>query len=71
MSYLYSHPSALDNGDDFHVLLNGVVQREYDTDPGISCELDGFTVSEGDTLVFKCKSGGEWGELFPIIVLFY
>ena len=70
VSYRYSHTSALDSGDDFHVLVNGVKQREYDTDDMTSCAPDSVSVLPGDTLVFKCKSGGN-GESCSIDQVFF
>lgn len=57
-SYRYSYPSALDRGDDFHVMVNGQVIKSYETGPGANCAVDQVNVQEGDTLSFRCRSGG-------------
>lgn len=72
VSYHYSYPSALDSGDNFHVLVNGVVKKDYETGPGASCLTDTVApVLPGDTLVFKCKSGGNGESCSIDQVLFY
>jgi hypothetical protein len=58
-SYKYSYPSALDSGDDFHVIVNGSVVKSYETGPGVNCASDSVPVSAGDTLQFRCRSGGK------------
>ena len=58
VSYQYSYPSALDRGDDFHVIVNGTVVKSYETGAGANCSSDTVAVSEGDTLQFRCRSGG-------------
>jgi len=58
VAYRYSYPSALDSGDDFHVMVNGSVVKSYETGSGASCASDGVQVSAGDILQFRCKSGG-------------
>jgi hypothetical protein len=57
-SYSYSYPSALDRGDDFHVIVNEEVIHSYETGPGESCSTGSVTVNPGDTLQFRCRSGG-------------
>jgi hypothetical protein len=57
-SYSYSYPSALDRGDDFHVIVNGAVVKSYETGPGANCTNDSVSVSGGDTLQFRCRSRG-------------
>jgi hypothetical protein len=57
-TYRYSYPSALDRGDDFHVIVNGTVLKSYETGSGASCSTDTVSVSEGATLQFRCRSGG-------------
>jgi hypothetical protein len=58
VSYYYSYTSALDSGDDFHVILNGSLQKFYETGPGASCAQDSFAVQPNDSLQFLCKSAG-------------
>ena len=58
MSYYYSYPSALDIGDDFHVIVDGFVLREYETGPGATCATDSVPVAPGVTVSFYCRSGG-------------
>lgn len=57
-SYKYSYPSALDRGDDFHVMVNGAVIKAYETGSGANCASDTVSVSGGDLLQFRCRSGG-------------
>jgi hypothetical protein len=57
-AFRYSYPSALDAGDDFHVMVNGTVVRAYETGPGAVCAADSVAVSPGDVLQFRCRSGG-------------
>ena len=57
-SYRYSYPSALDRGDDFHVIVNEEVIHSYETGPGENCSTGSVTVNAGDTLQFRCRSGG-------------
>ena len=57
-TYRYSYPSALDRGDDFHVMVNGQVMKSYETGPGETCVTDSVPVQAGDTLAFRCRSGG-------------
>ncbi len=57
-SYRYSYPSALDRGDDFHVMVNGQVMKSYETGPGETCVTDSIPVQPGGTLAFRCRSGG-------------
>jgi hypothetical protein len=57
-TYRYSYPSALDRGDDFHVIVNGTVLKSYETGAGANCSTDTVPVSAGDTLQFRCRSGG-------------
>ena len=58
VSYLYSYPSALDRGDDFHVIVNGQVMASYETGSGANCATGMVSVQAGDTLQFRCRSGG-------------
>lgn len=58
VTYQYSYPSALDRGDDFHVILNSAVVRSYETGAGANCSTDTVAVSGGDVLQFRCRSGG-------------
>lgn len=58
VTYRYSYPSALDRGDDFHVILNGMVVKSYETGAGANCSTDTVPVSGGDILQFRCRSGG-------------
>ena len=58
VTYFYSHPSALDRGDDFHVLVNGVVMKSYEIDSATACKEDTVALNSGDTLQFKCESRG-------------
>lgn len=58
VTYQYSYPSALDRGDDFHVIVNGVVVKSYETGAGTNCSSDTVAVSGGDILQFRCHSGG-------------
>ena len=57
-TYRYSYPSALDRGDDFHVMVNGQVMKSYETGPGETCVSDSVPVQGGHTLTFRCRSGG-------------
>lgn len=56
--YRYSYPSALDSGDDFHVVVNGQVVHSYETGDGADCATGQVAVNPGDTLQFRCRSGG-------------
>lgn len=58
MTYFYSYPIGLDAGDDFHVIINAVVERSYETGPGATCEMDTLPLAGGDIVEFYCKSGG-------------
>jgi hypothetical protein len=58
-SYQYSYPPALDRGDDFHVIVNGAVIKSYETGAGANCATDSVSVSGGDSLHFRCRSGGK------------
>ena len=59
MTYRYSYPTALDAGDDFHVYINGVQVKDYETGSGAYCALsECIIVSPGDQVKFRCKSGG-------------
>lgn len=59
ITYKYSYPSALDTGDDFHVIVNdSVVVREYETGPGTNCSEDTIVVAGGGSLTFRCRSSG-------------
>ncbi|MFT5393243.1 MAG: hypothetical protein ACI8PT_003444, partial [Gammaproteobacteria bacterium] len=58
VTYQYSYPSALDPGDDFHVIVNGAVVKSYETGAGANCSTDTVAVSGGGTLQFRCRSGG-------------
>jgi hypothetical protein len=58
VTYRYSYPSALDRGDDFHVIVNGAVRKSYETGSGAQCATDSLPVTPGDELRFKCRSGG-------------
>ena len=59
MTYLYSYPTALDAGDDFHVYVNEVKVKDYETGSGAYCaSSECIGVSPGDEVKFRCKSGG-------------
>ena len=58
-NYHYSYPTALDRGDDFHVMVNGSVVKDYETGSGANCAVDAVAVAAGDTLQFRCRSGGK------------
>ena len=59
MTYRYSYPTALDAGDDFHVYVNGVKVKDYETGSGANCALsECIGVSPEDEVKFRCKSGG-------------
>jgi len=58
MTYSYSYPSALDRGDDFHVLIDGNLERSYEAGPGATCATDCIDVLEGALVQFRCQSGG-------------
>jgi len=58
MNYFYSNPSALDVDDDFHVLVNDVVVKSYETENEANCALDCIDLTGGDIVRFFCRSGG-------------
>jgi hypothetical protein len=66
-SYQYSYPSALDRGDDFHVIVNSNANntpesrtvKQYETGPGETCASDTVDVSGAESLQFRCRSGGK------------
>ena len=57
MSYYYSYHDSLDDGDNFHILVNGVLVKSYEgTGLEAICATECISVSRGgDSGVQMCK----------------